>query len=586
MESIRDLIQRTAPPGVQIPALSPEEYERQRKTWYNTTAGNLDKEDGINCDRCRNRGFIENESGELAECSCMKQRRAVKAMRSSGLGGLIDKTFEGYDISTPWRECARNMAQTYANKTDDSWLYFGGQHGCVDADTEFFDGSKWTRIADYNGGKVLQYDPSTKKASLVLPTRFIKKKAQELYHLCSATGSVNQVLSSDHNFAYVTSKGHMQKKPFSDVMAMHYSTVQGFYGRIETAFHYSGKGIDLSDNDIRLMCAVIADGSFHKKLTLCTVNVKKERKKERMRELLASQPYKEYKKSDGYSMFRFYSPRREKIFTDYWYDCTERQLEIICDEVFRWDGNVDHEGRRTFFTTQNQSADFVQFALSATGKRSTITIDERKDKKKCYVVHAIKGGSLVRISSSGGTTKAKITEYKPIDGKQYCFAVDSGYLVLRRNNRIFITGNCGKTHLCTAVCKALIDQGRSVKYMLWGDISQHLDALKFKADEYERFLGEIKSVDVLYIDDFLKTATDANNEPAKPGTAELHNAYTVINARYFADKKTIISSEHFLTEYECYDGAAAGRIREKVSTQILIKREPGRNYRKNGGMIV
>ena len=38
-----------------------------------------------------------------------------------------------------------------------------------------------------------------------------------------------------------------------------------------------------------------------------------------------------------------------------------------------------------------------------------------------------------------------LTKYNTVDGFKYCFTVSTGMLVLRRNDRIFITGNCGKT---------------------------------------------------------------------------------------------------------------------------------------------
>lgn len=142
---------------------------------------------------------------------------------------------------------------------------------------------------------------------------------------------------------------------------------------------------------------------------------------------------------------------------------------------------------------------------------------------------------------------------------------------------------CGKTHLCTAACKALIDKGRNVKYLLWGDISQRLNALKYKAEEYESYMQELKDVEVLYIDDFLKTPTNAGGIPEKPNAEDIKNAYTVINARYFADKKTIISTEHFINEYDAYDSAAAGRIKEKAKIIIQVDRKPERNYRKKAG---
>ena len=131
---------------------------------------------------------------------------------------------------------------------------------------------------------------------------------------------------------------------------------------------------------------------------------------------------------------------------------------------------------------------------------------------------------------------------------------------------------CGKTHLCTAVCKALMNQGRNVKYLLWTDISQKLDALKFRYDEYENYLQEIRNTDVLYIDDFLKNS-DSGRE-----YNEIKKAYVIINARYYADKKTIISSEIPLKDYYSSDGAAAGRIREK-STNIAIQSDNSRDFR-------
>lgn len=255
-------------PEMDIPELTPEEYEAKRAEWYNAVAGTLNEKDGIECSICHNKGTIQRPDGSIQECECMNRRRSVQGMKISGLGGLLSKSFESFVAEDPWQIRAKKMTMHYAATAISDWMYFGGQHGC------------------------------------------------------------------------------------------------------------------------------------------------------------------------------------------------------------------------------------------------------------------------------------------------------------------------GKTHLCTAVCKALIDRGRLVKYMLWNDISQKLSAYKYKADEYAAFLDSIKTVDVLYIDDFLKTPTNGENIPEKPSAEELHNAYVVINARYFADKLTIISSEHFLSEYEDYDGAASGRIKEKASATIQILRSPERNYRK------
>ena len=85
-----------------------------------------------------------------------------------------------------------------------------GNPGCVD--TEYFNGHKWVKISEYEkGNKVLQFqeDGTTK---LVYPQRYIKEKCDILYEIATSRGSVNQCLSDDHNFAYVTSKGNLQKR--------------------------------------------------------------------------------------------------------------------------------------------------------------------------------------------------------------------------------------------------------------------------------------------------------------------------------------------------------------------------------------
>ena len=54
------------------------------------------------------------------------------------------------------------------------------------------------------------------------------------------------------------------------------------------AFNYGGVGIGLSDAEIKLMCAVICDGTFtHNKTNLCRFHLKKDRKKVEVRKIFS-----------------------------------------------------------------------------------------------------------------------------------------------------------------------------------------------------------------------------------------------------------------------------------------------------------
>lgn len=144
------------------------------------------------------------------------------------------------------------------------------------------------------------------------------------------------------------------------------------------------------------------------------------------------------------------------------------------------------------------------------------------------------------------------------------------YTYTKGGEWLYAYGNpgSGKTHICTAICNELIEQGFKVKYVLWRELVQKLRTV-INEREYWTMMNELKAADVLYIDDFLKgTITDA----------DMNRAFEIINARYnLKSKKTIISSERSLVDVARLDPAISGRIRER-SRNYTIKM-PGRDWR-------
>ena len=144
------------------------------------------------------------------------------------------------------------------------------------------------------------------------------------------------------------------------------------------------------------------------------------------------------------------------------------------------------------------------------------------------------------------------------------------------NNWFYIGGQSGggKTHICTAISGKLISKGKSLRYVIWRNLFHELQGLQFNDEKYRAKIKELQIVDVLYIDDFMKSL-----DKAKTGT-ELNFAFEVINARYTANKQTIISSEYLTSELYSLDSATAGRIIEKSGEFIVeIERDDHKNYR-------
>lgn len=126
----------------------------------------------------------------------------------------------------------------------------------------------------------------------------------------------------------------------------------------------------------------------------------------------------------------------------------------------------------------------------------------------------------------------------------------------------------GKTHLCTAVSRYLLETGHEVRYVLWHDVARRLQALKYKLDDYEAYIKDICGAEVLYIDDMFKA--DKSTGPA----------FEIINNRYLSRKPTIISSELYLSDMKLMDEAMGSRIAEMSKDFcVQIRNEADRNFR-------
>lgn len=134
----------------------------------------------------------------------------------------------------------------------------------------------------------------------------------------------------------------------------------------------------------------------------------------------------------------------------------------------------------------------------------------------------------------------------------------------------------GKTHICTAIAAHYIKSGLDCRYMLWRDDAVKLKAVVNDFAKYQELIEPFKSVDVLYIDDYLKV-----QDGTEPTTADINLAFELLNYRLLdKDKITIISSEFTMPRALELDEATNGRIYQKAGNyKINIDRDFNKNYR-------
>lgn len=133
---------------------------------------------------------------------------------------------------------------------------------------------------------------------------------------------------------------------------------------------------------------------------------------------------------------------------------------------------------------------------------------------------------------------------------------------------------CGKTHLCVSICRDMMLRGMETRYVLWREILSKLKA-KQNSDEYGKIMRELQSVEVLYMDDFLKVGK--NDDPTM---ADVNIAFELLNSRYNNPNLiTVISTERSVNDLLDFDEATASRIIQRCQGNILSIEGKDKNWR-------
>lgn len=199
----------------------------------------------------------------------------------------------------------------------------------------------------------------------------------------------------------------------------------------------------------RLVAAWQADGvrAASAGHTRVSWNLKKERKKKRIRQLLAAAGVeweeKNYPSTPGWTTFLVPIEQLTEVFRH----CPDKKIprsatgwsfearSALIDEVQHWDGDSVGKSAVRFFTGDKDSADALQEVAVVTGWSSNARPDERVGKKTSWVVN-LQHKTWRQLGRTPERGKRDAVE------KVYCCTVETGLLVVRRNGKVVISGNC------------------------------------------------------------------------------------------------------------------------------------------------
>lgn len=319
--------------------------------------------------------------------------------------------------------------------------------GCLDKDTEILTPKGWVKISEYHGDKILVYDRLTDKAFFDFPYAYIKNPCDKFYYFHTQKG-LDQMLSPEHKmllYRGYNQRGYQQEIGFAEEIVHKLKGLKkADYYHIKAAFSYEGSPIDMSDTMIRILVMISADGNirYSKKLdkTRVEMHFRKERKITRCKQLLEKEhlSFNSSVGKDGSTYIYFSLNGMISKSLDLFYGASKNQLAVVTDEIYYWDGTIDEKrNHKHYCSVVKGNADVVQFAFAANGVRCGISkiISKNPKHSPAYITYETQNEYVGLIPD--------IEEVQSVDGYKYCFTTSTGFFVIRRNNYISITGNCG-----------------------------------------------------------------------------------------------------------------------------------------------
>lgn len=115
--------------------ITDEQFLQNQCDMANKLKGKLNELDGINCEKCNNRGYytvIKDNDISLENCECMKLRNLKKRELKSGLGEYLKLRSKDYQVIEPWQNVNKEKLKKYCFNTtvENKWFIACGQSGC------------------------------------------------------------------------------------------------------------------------------------------------------------------------------------------------------------------------------------------------------------------------------------------------------------------------------------------------------------------------------------------------------------------------------------------------------------------------
>lgn len=390
---------------------------------------------------------------------------------------------------------------------------------CFDVTTEILTDSGWKFFKDLTKeDQVAQYDNG--KISFVLPSHYTEKEVDEdLVGFHNQQSSINQLITKDHRVPFWDEHHNEQRE----------LTAEEFNPHSRKRFITSGLKVDGIKGNLlpieRLLIALQADGSIpkgeYRNGNQCgyrrvTFNLTKQRKKDRLVAICREGKFNftQSENKNGSTNFYVNIPVEylaTKLFTDWvnYKDINVIWAKEFIEEIVEWDGHkIESSNNRYYYSSVNEDNVIVVQTIAALAGYHTNKKVQKDFRKDTYQdVHRL----YITKDKDSVRTGATVKEYIPYKGKVYCVTVPSGFIMVKRNDCIVISGNCHVENMIK-LFRAFIQEHPEI----WTDEfkKELYDICRQMVDHEDKFidlafeLGGVEGMDAKDIKEYIRFIAD------------------------------------------------------------------------------
>lgn len=311
---------------------------------------------------------------------------------------------------------------------------------CFDAETEVLTRAGWVKLPDLESGvEVAQWHPDG-RVDFVLPELVQAVSATPL--LTFKNQHIDLAMTRDH-------RALLRHRKTGALRVFRADEYPEDWQQLHSG-NYAGPGLPLTDDELRLLVAIQAD-AVTEPFTRgwLTVRLTRTRKVERMEALLTRLDLP-FTKAEEHNLpdrayratFKVKHPLIEKLreylgdekrFGPWLLNLSRRQLDVFIEELWYWDGSFTRKNNYSSSTPGN--AAWVQTVLHLSGVRGHMREVRSTSRRTNWQVDMTPRDYSLTTNIERGTLGEAGTTV-------YCVTVPSSYVMVRRNGRITVTGNC------------------------------------------------------------------------------------------------------------------------------------------------